>query len=43
LSDQDWINSVLVTNDDWSSGMEQMGLKVKKYMEAEELPQFNSM
>ena len=40
MPDEDWINSVSVDDDDWANGMEQMGLKVKKYMEAEGLPQF---
>jgi hypothetical protein len=29
-----------VSDEDWSNGMEQMGLKVKKYMQAEGLPKF---
>jgi len=40
MSDEDWINSVTVNDDDWSNGMEQMSLKVKNYMQAEGLPQF---
>lgn len=42
MPDEDWINSVSVSDDDWINGMEQMGLKVRKYMEAEGLPKFNS-
>jgi NAD(P)-dependent dehydrogenase (short-subunit alcohol dehydrogenase family) len=41
VKDEDWINSVLVTDEDWINGMEQMGLQVRKYMQAEGLPQFN--
>lgn len=40
--DEDWVNSVAVSDDEWSNGMEQMGLKVKKYMQAKGLPQFNN-
>ncbi len=40
MPDEDWINSVTVSDDDWINGMEQMGLKVRKYMEAEGLPKF---
>ena len=42
MSDEDWINSVALSDDDWINGMEQMGLKVRKYMEADCLPKFNS-
>jgi hypothetical protein len=42
LRDEDWINSVSVSDEDWSNGMEQMGLKVKKYMQAEGLPKFRT-
>jgi len=42
LRDEDWINSVSVTDEDWSNNMEQMGLKVKKYMQAEGLPNFRT-
>jgi NAD(P)-dependent dehydrogenase (short-subunit alcohol dehydrogenase family) len=38
LRDEDWINSVSVSDEDWISGMEQMGLQVRKYMQAEGLP-----
>jgi hypothetical protein len=41
MPDEDWINSVKVSDEDWINGMEQMGLKVRKYMEAEGLPTFN--
>jgi len=40
-SDEDWINSVAITDDEWINGMEQMGLGVGKYMKAEGLPQFS--
>jgi NAD(P)-dependent dehydrogenase (short-subunit alcohol dehydrogenase family) len=39
-SDEDWINSVSVTDEDWINGTEQMGLQVRKYMQAEKLPEF---
>jgi NAD(P)-dependent dehydrogenase (short-subunit alcohol dehydrogenase family) len=39
LADEDWVNSVSVSDEEWINNMEQMGLKVKKYMEAEGLPQ----
>ena len=42
MPDEDWINSVSVTDEDWINGMEQMGLQVRKYMQAEGLPKFNS-
>jgi hypothetical protein len=42
LRDEEWINSVSVSDEDWSNGMEQMGLKVKKYMQAEGLPNFHT-
>jgi NAD(P)-dependent dehydrogenase (short-subunit alcohol dehydrogenase family) len=41
MPDEDWINSVSVSDDDWINSMEQMGLQVRKYMQAEDLPQFN--
>jgi NAD(P)-dependent dehydrogenase (short-subunit alcohol dehydrogenase family) len=41
MRDEDWINSVSVSDEDWIKNMEQMGLKVRKYMQAEGLPQFN--
>jgi NAD(P)-dependent dehydrogenase (short-subunit alcohol dehydrogenase family) len=41
MRDKDWINSVSVGDEDWINNMEQMGLKVRKYMQAEGLPQFN--
>lgn len=41
MTDENWISGVSVTDDDWADGMEQMGLKVKKYMQAERLPAFN--
>ena len=39
MRDEEWINSVSVSDEDWINGMEQMGLKVRKYMQAEGLPQ----
>ena len=39
-TDNDWINSVSVSDEEWSNGMEQMGLSVSKYMQAEGMPQF---
>lgn len=41
LRDEDWINSVSVSDEDWISGMEQMGLQVRKYMQAEGLPKLS--
>jgi NAD(P)-dependent dehydrogenase (short-subunit alcohol dehydrogenase family) len=41
LRDEDWINSVSVSDEDWITNMEQMGLQVRKYMQAEELPKFS--
>ena len=40
LSDEGWIESVGVSDDDWISNMEQMGLGVGKYMKAEGMPAF---
>ncbi|HVG14604.1 MAG TPA: SDR family oxidoreductase [Chitinophagaceae bacterium] len=42
LSDEDWINSVAVSDEDWINGMEQMGLQVRKYMQARGLPRFGT-
>ena len=39
--DEDWINSVSVSDEDWINSMEQMGLQVRKYMQAAELPKFS--
>ena len=41
-SDEDWINSVAVSDEDWINGMEQMGLQVRKYMQAEGFPKFGA-
>jgi hypothetical protein len=41
LRDEDWINSVSVSDEDWITNMEQMGLQVRKYMQAEGLPKFS--
>lgn len=40
--DEDWVNSGGISNEDWVNGMEQMGLKVKKYVEADEVPQIHT-
>ena len=42
LRDEDWINSVSVSNEEWINSMEQMGLKVGKYMQAEGLPKISA-
>jgi NAD(P)-dependent dehydrogenase (short-subunit alcohol dehydrogenase family) len=42
-SDEDWVNSVIVNDDEWANSMEQIGLKVKKYLQVKGLPQFNIM
>ena len=42
MSDENWISGVSESDDAWANGMEQMGLKVKKYMQAEGLPEFNT-
>ena len=42
LRDEDWINSVAVSDGDWINNVEQMGFKVTKYMQAEGLPKFNN-
>lgn len=42
LHDEDWIKSVSVSDEDWITGMEGMGLQVRKYMEADALPTFAS-
>lgn len=39
-SDEDWANSVMVDDETWITGMEQMGLAVRKFMEAEKLHEF---
>jgi len=39
MRDEEWINSVSASDEEWINGMEQMGLKVRKYMEADGLPQ----
>lgn len=40
-SDEDWVSSGALTDDEWASNMEQMGLGVKKYLQADGLPQLN--
>lgn len=40
-SDEDWVYSGGLNDDDWGNNMEQMGLGVKKYLQADGLPQFN--
>lgn len=42
LREEDWINSVSVNDEEWINSMEQMGLQVRKYMQAEGLPKFSS-
>lgn len=42
LRDEDWINSVSASDEAWITGMEQMGLQVRKYMQAEDLPKFST-
>ncbi|WP_018613275.1 SDR family oxidoreductase [Segetibacter koreensis] len=37
-SDEDWVTVGGIDDDDWIAAMEQMGLEVRKYMQAEELP-----
>jgi NAD(P)-dependent dehydrogenase (short-subunit alcohol dehydrogenase family) len=41
MSDDDWVNSVSVTDEEWIAGMEQMGLPVGSYLRADALPQLN--
>lgn len=41
MPDENWINSVSVKDNEWSNGMEQMGLKVTKYMQSNGMPQFH--
>jgi NAD(P)-dependent dehydrogenase (short-subunit alcohol dehydrogenase family) len=38
-SDEDWVNSAALTDEEWADNMEQMGLGVKKYLQAEGLPE----
>ncbi len=38
MCDEDWINSVSISDENWTTGMEQMGLQVRKYMEVDGLP-----
>ena len=41
-TDEDWVNSVDIDDETWVVFMEQnMGLNVRKYMEADTMPQFN--
>ena len=40
-SDEDWANSGALNDDEWANNMEQMGLGVKKYLQADGLPQLN--
>lgn len=41
MKDEDWTNSVMIDDETWMTGMEQMGLPVRKFMQAENLPKFN--
>jgi NAD(P)-dependent dehydrogenase (short-subunit alcohol dehydrogenase family) len=43
LRDEEWINSVSVSDEEWISGMEQMGLQVRKYMQAPGLPKLSTL
>ena len=40
MKDEDWVSSVMVDDETWISGMEQMGLAVRKFMEAEKMHEF---
>jgi NAD(P)-dependent dehydrogenase (short-subunit alcohol dehydrogenase family) len=40
MKDEDWVNSVMVDDETWITGMEQMGLAVRKFMQAEKLHEF---
>jgi len=40
-TDADWINSANVTDEQWIATMEQMGLLVRKYMEAETMAEIS--
>src|SRR5215210_3731060 len=40
-SDEDWANSGAFNDEEWANNMEQMGLGVKKYLQADGLPQLN--
>ncbi|MDB5021826.1 MAG: family NAD(P)-dependent oxidoreductase [Pedobacter sp.] len=42
ISDEDWINSAGLSDEEWANNMEQMGLGVRKYLQAEGLPQLNA-
>jgi NAD(P)-dependent dehydrogenase (short-subunit alcohol dehydrogenase family) len=41
MKDEDWVNSVMIDDETWMTGMEQMGFSVRKFMQAETLPEFN--
>jgi NAD(P)-dependent dehydrogenase (short-subunit alcohol dehydrogenase family) len=43
MTDDDWVNSVDVTDEQWVEGIEQMGLSVGKYMRAPGVPQLGSV
>ncbi|HTE27165.1 SDR family oxidoreductase [Flavitalea sp.] len=43
MSDDEWVNSVSVTDEEWVAGMEQMGLPVGTYMRTNALPQLNKL
>ena len=40
MTDEDWAKSVMIDDATWITAMEQMGMGVGKYMQAEGLPQF---
>jgi NAD(P)-dependent dehydrogenase (short-subunit alcohol dehydrogenase family) len=41
ISDEDWINGAAIPEEEWANNMEQMGLGVKKYLQAEGLPELS--
>ena len=40
MKDEEWINSVMIDDETWITGMEQMGLSVRKHMQSAKLPEF---
>lgn len=43
MQDEDWINSVAASDDEFIAGMEAMGMPVGKFMRADTIPQINTM
>jgi len=41
VSDEEWVSIGELSDEEWSNNMEQMGLGVRKYLEAEGLPDLN--